>query len=172
MKIPIKHCKWCMGEMISINNNFNVYKSNCSEARPMSSDGRIFYRISIELRCCCADNQDGDFIEKVLLTLKTSSDCYLKESFSNEQKCFSLLFNGEFFQSQDHLKTENWQVLKYEYEPLVYNLDYDMAVGFLEILENMHKEFQSDYIFRQDLLRTYINILIHEIIKLRNSNYI
>jgi AraC-like DNA-binding protein len=134
-----------------------------------SYNRRDFYKISLIIE---GDSQllyanRGIVIDRSALVFTNPLIPYSWEATNPEYNCFYCVFTHEFLRAGNRMESFQESVLfKPGGEP-VYFLT-DSQVSYIRsIFERMCLEVAEDYLYKYDLLRNHVNLIIHEAIKMQ-----
>lgn len=94
---------------------------------------------------------------------------YSWETFSEQQSGYFCLFNDDFLNGMN--RTKNFMdlpVFKNDTIP-VYFISESQQEYLLDIYQKMAVEMESSYIYKYDLIKNYVNLIIHEAVKMQAS---
>src|SRR5436190_5256319 len=96
---------------------------------------------------------------------------YSWETISTTYVGYTVLFSEDFFKSADRSESlQNSPLFKIGGTPVL--KIYEQQREFLNTMfDKMIEEQKSDYIYKDDLIRNYINLIIHEHLKLQPSEH-
>lgn len=148
--------------------DFNIYECDDFRAKPVPYNRRDFYKITLMFGSSRLEYADKAIvIDKPALLFTTPLIPYCWEPISEDQKGYFVLFTEEFLKgSASNFVMENSPVFRLGADP-VYYIDPGQVDYILQIFENMHKEFHSEYVHKHDLLRNHLNVLMHEALKMQ-----
>lgn len=146
-----------------------IGEDNCSLA---SYNRRDYYKVSLVIKGCSEllyANRGID-ISRPALVFTTPLVPYSWESTSREEAHgYFCLFASEFLYTGG--RTESLQessLFKVGSDP-VYFLNEDQAVYLESIFARMRREADEDYLYKYDIIRNQLNLIIHEAIKMQPS---
>lgn len=116
----------------------------------------------------------GDHIlhlDGVYLLIANSQVPYATEILSENQTGYSCVFTENFIQSLARLESLRESPLFNVSAPPAFKLDAGQQVRFTDILETMVAKEATDYVYKDDLMRTYIQLIIHEALQLRPADH-
>ena len=150
-----------------------VHQLSASENAPISRGRRDFYKITFVLcksRLHYADK--GINIDRPALLFSNPMIPYAWEALEPVKSGYFCIFTEDFIKAGS--RNENLQespLYKIGANP-VFFLN-DEQVKFIDsIYKKMFEEIKNDYIYKYDLLRNYVNVIIHEALKMQpNTNY-
>ncbi|MDW7694431.1 AraC family transcriptional regulator [Flammeovirgaceae bacterium SG7u.111] len=149
--------------------HFNVYKRSdiaCKNYSPYNR--RDFYKISL-IKGTGTLHYANQWIEVKQNTLLFSNPNipYSWEAKSAEQSGYFCLFTKEFATSNH----QNDSFLQYPLFKVggnpVFFLDNDQTERVSSLFENMLVEIESGYQYKYDLMRSYMNLIVHEALKMK-----
>jgi AraC family transcriptional activator of pobA len=152
---------------------FNIYECDAFMLRPVPYNRRDFYKITLLFGSSRLEYAEkGILIDKPALLFTNPLIPYSWEALSDKQKGYFVLFTEDFLKATNSgLALDNSPLFKLGANP-VYYVSPEQATYILQIFQNMYKEFHSDYIYKYDLLRNHLNVLMHEAIKMQPlTNY-
>jgi AraC family transcriptional activator of pobA len=152
---------------------FNVFETEAFCNKPMSYSRRDFYKITFVLcksRLHYADK--GINIDSPALLFSNPMIPYAWEALEPVKSGYFCIFTEDFIKAGS--RNENLQespLYKIGANP-VFFLN-DEQVKFIDsVYKKMFEEIKNDYIYKYDLLRNYVNVIIHEALKMQpNTNY-
>eukprot|EP01133_Synstelium_polycarpum_P018579 gene18579-22231_t len=151
--------------------HFNVYPRRNNFHGPASYHRRDFYKIALCIgggTLCYADK--GIVIKDRALLFSNPNIPFSWEASSKEQSGYFCLFTEEFISGSEHKESFiNSPLFKIGGDP-VYFIDDKQAEIVTDIFLKMMDEITSDYIYKYDLLRNYVNLIIHIALKLKPPN--
>lgn len=146
---------------------FSIYHCDDFRAKPVPYNRRDFYKITLQFGTSRLEYADkGILIDKPALLFTNPLIPYSWEPISEEQKGYFVLFTEEFLKTTHaDLSLEQSPLFRLGADP-VYYVDPEQVNYIKQIFDNMKREFDSDYVYRFDLLRNHLNVLLHEAVKL------
>ncbi|CAN5759059.1 response regulator transcription factor [soil metagenome] len=152
---------------------FNVFETGAFCNKPMSYSRRDFYKISL-IRCKSkvyyADK--GIDVDQPALLFSNPMVPYAWEALEPVQAGYFCIFTEDFIKagSRNENLTES-PLYKIGAYPVFFLTD-EQVIFIESIYKKMFEEISNDYIYKYDLLRNYVNIIIHEALKMQpNTNY-
>ncbi len=152
--------------------HFNVYRRgdfSCKQASPYNR--RDFYKISMIIgtgNLYYADK--GIRIDRNALLFSNPTIPYAWEAISQKQEGFFCLFTHDFISPA--FRNESIQdspLFKIGGDP-VFFINKQQEATLTDIFNKMLTELESEYIHKYDLLRNYVNLIIHEALKSQPAN--
>ena len=96
---------------------------------------------------------------------------YSWETISTTYVGYTVLFSEDFFKASDRSESlQNSPLFKIGGTPVL-KIDEQQREFLNTIFRKMIEEQKSDYIYKDDLIRNYINLIIHEALKLQPSEH-
>ncbi len=152
--------------------HFNVYRRE-DYCGPSSSpyNRRDFYKISLVIGQGTLYYADkGIVIDKDALMFSNPRIPYAWEPSSQDQHGYFCLFTEAFISGGDRAKSlADSPLFRIGGDP-VFFLDPKQVNHVNDIFIKMMEEIKSDYIYKYDLLRNYLDLIIHEALKLKPAN--
>ena len=94
---------------------------------------------------------------------------YSWETFSENQSGYFCLFNDEFLNGMNHTKIfMDSPVSKIDTIP-VFFITEQQEKYLVDIYQKMSVEVESSYIHKYELIKNYVNLIIHEAVKMQSS---
>jgi len=158
----------------NVGSQFNIYECDAFRAKPVPYNRRDFYKITLQFGTSRLEYADkGILIDKPALLFTNPLIPYSWEPISEDQKGYFVLFTEEFLKvTNADFALEHSPLFKLGADP-VYYVDPEQIIYILQIFQNMYREYHSDYIYKFDLLRNHLNVLMHEAVKMQPlNNYI
>jgi AraC family transcriptional activator of pobA len=152
---------------------FKVYEIETAVRPAPSYTRRDFYKICLFIGDAILHYADKSVVlNGTSLFFANPRVPYSVEHFSATQTGFSCLFKEDFFKA--HERSESLlesPLFKIGSNP-VFALDEQQMAFISSIFEKMLAEQSTDYIYKNDLIRSYISLITHEALKMQPSeNY-
>lgn len=147
---------------------FNVFENEGYCTDPHIYNRRDFYKVSLLQGTGRLNwhHQDID-INRPALVFFNSLTPFAWEPLSDDQPGFFCLFKKEFLKEHDRNESlQNSPLFKTGSSPVFFPDDAQLKY-ISDIFGRMLIEIKSDYIYKYDLLRNHLNLLIHEALKMR-----
>lgn len=150
----------------------NVYRRSdfaCKQATPYNR--RDFYKISMIIGTGTLYYADkGIKIDRNALLFSNPAIPYSWEAESKEQTGFFTVFTQDFINpsSRNDVLKES-PLFKIGGDPIFF-ISNEQVVFLTAVFERMLAELQSEYIHKHDLLQNYVNLIIHEALKMQPAN--
>lgn len=147
---------------------FNVYRREDYLCRSHSNySRRDYYKISLIIGNGTLYYADkGIEINRPALLFSNPNVPYAWEASSEEQSGYFCLFKEDFIR---HDELAQVPMFKISGEPLFF-IDELQQKFISSLFEKMLVEIESDYVFKHDLLRNYVHLLIHEAMKMHPAD--
>lgn len=94
---------------------------------------------------------------------------YSFESFSQTRSGYMCIFTEAFIREHTQESVQQSPVFRIGSQP-VFFLDHAQLQHLSGLYEKMLEEIASDYIYKYDVLRSYVNLLIHEALKMQPAH--
>ena len=153
---------------------FNVFERNNYSNNQMSYNRRDFYKISLVTGG--SGNMHyaarGVLVDKPALIFSNPLVPYSWEALTEQQDGFFCLFTEDFLnESNRNESLQNSPLFKTGSNP-VFFVDDTQLIFLSNVYNKMLSETDTDYIYKYDLMRNYVNLLIHEALKMQpNTTY-
>ena len=150
------------------NGHFNVYpRADCCN-KPVPYNRRDFYKISLVIgtgNLYYADK--GIKIDRNALLFSNPLIPYSWETISEKQEGYFCLFTEEFIDAHDRNGIlQDSPLFKIGSNPVFFLTD-EQVIFLDNLFIKMLAEMQSEYKHKYDLLRNYVNLIIHEAMKMQ-----
>ncbi|QEC78416.1 helix-turn-helix domain-containing protein [Mucilaginibacter ginsenosidivorax] len=158
---------------LKITDQFTVYERKEFARKTVPYNRRDFYKVSLTLstgKLYYADKAVN--IDRPALIFSNPRVPYAWEGICESQEGFFCLFSEDFLRGNNRdLNLQDTPLFKIGTDP-VFFVDHAQLVYISGIFQNMLREFNSDYVYKLDLLRNHLNLLLHEALKMQPSvNY-
>jgi AraC family transcriptional activator of pobA len=156
------------GNIQEVTGQFNVFEREAYSSKPMSYNRRDFYKVALLHGTSKLIFADRDIeINSPALVFSNPLTPYAWEPISKEQPGYFCLFNEEFLKENDRTESlQNSPLFKIGSNP-VFFLNEVQVEYISDIFRKMLAEIDTDYIYKYDLLRNYLNLIIHEALKMQ-----
>lgn len=152
---------------------FNVFQIEDDSSATRVYSRKDFYKICLTTGKSIIHYADRSFeAEGTVLFFGNPHIPYSWETISTTYVGYTVLFSEEFLQMADRSESLLQSPLfKMSGTPIL-NITNEQRVFLNGIFQKMIEEQQADYSFKDDLIRNYIHLIIHEALKLQPSeNY-
>jgi AraC family transcriptional activator of pobA len=149
--------------------HFNVFsRAFCNKYASYAR--RDFYKISLILgKGKITYGSQEIEINRNALVFFNRNVPYSWQSTSPEQSGYFCLFTDQFLSTMIRSSTvSDWPILRGDSIP-VYFIDEIQEAYLLSIFEKMQADIETGYVHKYDLMRTYVNLLAHEAMKMQPS---
>lgn len=149
---------------------FNVFENAAYCNEPHIYNRRDFYKISLlQGKCMLSWHHQDIAIDRPALIFFNPHTPFGWKPLGPEQPGFFCLFKKEFLQADDRSESlQQSPFMKIDSNP-VFFLDDTQLSYISDIFNRMLGEIRSDYIYKYDLLRNYLHLIIHEALKMTPS---
>ncbi|WDF79751.1 helix-turn-helix domain-containing protein [Mucilaginibacter sp. AW1-7] len=158
---------------LKITDQFTVYERKEFARKTVPYNRRDFYKVSLTLSTGTLYYADKAVnIDRPALIFSNPRVPYAWEGICESQEGFFCLFSEDFLKGNNRdLNLQDTPLFKIGSDP-VFFVDSAQLEYISGIFQNMLREFKSDYIYKIDLLRNHLNLLLHEALKMQPSvNY-
>lgn len=150
---------------------FKVYAIDLPVSRPHPYTRRDFYKIMLSTGHLMIHYADRSLeLKGTSLFFANPHVPYSVERLIDVQTGYSCLFTEEFLKPHDRSESLQQSPLFRIGGTPVFLLSDEQAKTFTPIFQKMMAEQDTEYVFKGELIRTYINLIIHETLKLQPSN--
>jgi AraC family transcriptional regulator, transcriptional activator of pobA len=149
---------------------FNVYQIEADSNATRIYNRKDFYKICITTGKSIIHYADRSFEEEgTILFFGNPHIPYSWETLSTTYVGYTVLFSGDFFSAADRSESlQNSPLFKIGGTPIL-RINEGQREFLNAIFRKMIEEQKSDYAYKDDLIRNYINLIIHEALKLQPS---
>ena len=153
-----------------VDKQFNVFDREAYAIKPMHYSRRDFYKITLMQGTSLLHYADKTVkIDQPALTFSNPLVPYSWESISEEQPGYFCIFSEDFLKVKDKdLILQESPLFKIGADPIFFINDEQLEY-LTGIFRNMVREFASAYIYKYDLLRNHVNLILHEALKMQPS---
>ncbi|SNC65218.1 Helix-turn-helix domain-containing protein [Hymenobacter gelipurpurascens] len=147
--------------------HFNVYNREHFCNRRMSYNRRDFYKIALMTgtgRLHYATR--GVLLDRPALVFSNPNVPYAWEPISEDQGGYFCLFTEDFMTHDRSASLQESPLFKFSSDP-VYFVNEEQQETISYLFRKMLQEMESGYLYKQDLQRTYVSLLIHEALKMQ-----
>lgn len=149
---------------------FNVFQIESDGAATRIYSRKDFYKICLTTGKSNIHYADRSFEEDgTILFFGNPHIPYSWETLSTTYVGYTVLFSEEFFKASDRSESlQHSPLFKIGGTPIL-KIDEAQRQFLNTIFQKMIEEQKSDYVYKDDLIRNYINLIIHEALKLQPS---
>src|SRR5215204_16091 len=151
---------------------FNVFQIESDGASTRIYSRKDFYKICLTTGRSKIHYADRTFEEEgTILFFGNPHIPYSWETISSTYVGYTVLFSEEFFKASDRSESlQHSPLFKIGGTPIL-EIEEQQRVFLNTIFQRMIEEQKSDYAYKDDLMRNYINLIIHEALKLQPSQH-
>lgn len=150
---------------------FRVYQINGDLSKIPVYSRRDFYKICINTSKSIIQYADrGIETDGTILFFGNPIIPYSWETISDEFEGYACVFTEEFLKTKDRSETLHESPLFKIGGTPIFTLNPDQKVFIDSLFQKMITEYETDYVFKDDLMRSYINLIIHESMKMQPSD--
>ncbi len=149
---------------------FNVYEIESDSGATRVYSRKDFYKICLTTGKSLIHYADRSFeTNDTVLFFGNPRIPYSWETLSTTYVGYTCLFSEEFLKASDRSDSlQNSPLFKIGGTPIL-NITEKQRAFLNSIFQKMIEEQQSDYAYKDDLMRNYINLILHEALKLQPS---
>jgi AraC-like DNA-binding protein len=154
-------------QLTAATSRFNVFDRGQFCRQPVSYSRRDFYKISLVTgtgRLSYATRAIE--LDRPALMFSNPLVPYSWEPTSVEQGGYFCLFTEGFLSPDRSVSLQESPLFKVNSDP-VYFVNDEQFDTFSQLFRKMEAEMESGYVYKQDLLRTYVQLLLHEALKMQ-----
>ncbi|OOV17430.1 AraC family transcriptional regulator [Flavobacterium sp. LM4] len=149
---------------------FKVYQINGDLSKIPVYSRRDFYKICINTSKSIIQYADrGIETDGTILFFGNPIIPYSWEIVSGEHEGYACVFTEEFLRAKDRSDTLHESPLFKIGGTPIFSLCVEQKNFIDSLFQKMIKEYETDYVFKDDLMRSYINLIIHESMKIQPS---
>src|SRR3954463_9923395 len=151
---------------------FNVYEIESDTNVTRIYSRKDFYKICLTTGKSIIHYADRSFeTEGTVLFFGNPHIPYSWETVSSTYKGYTCLFSEGFFKAPDRSESlQHSPLFKIGGTPIL-KIEEQQRSFLNTIFQKMIDELKSDYAYKDDLMRNYINLIIHEALKLQPSEH-
>ena len=148
-------------------NAFNVFERGEFCQQPVSYSRRDFYKIMLVTgtgRLNYATR--AVLLDRPALVFTNPLIPYSWEPLSEEQGGYFCLFSEDFFSPDRSISLQESPLFKLHSDPVFFVTEEQFGT-FSNLFQKMLAEMDSSYVYKLDLMRTYVQLLLHEALKMQ-----
>jgi AraC family transcriptional activator of pobA len=151
---------------------FNVFQIEAEGSATKIYSRKDFYKICLTTGKSKIHYADKSFEQEgSVLFFGNPHIPYSWETISTSYIGYTVLFSEDFFKASDRSESlQNSPLFKLGGTPVL-KIDETQRLFLNTIFQKMIEEQMSDYTYKDDLIRNYINLIIHEALKLQPSEH-
>lgn len=151
---------------------FNVFQIESDGAATRIYSRKDFYKICLTTGKSIIHYADRSFEEEgTILFFGNPHIPYSWETLSTTYVGYTVLFSEEFFKASDRSESlQHSPLFKIGGTPIL-KIDEQQRLFLNTLFQKMIDEQKSDYAYKDDLMRNYVNLIIHEALKLQPSEH-
>lgn len=148
---------------------FKVYKTD-SHSEGHTYSRKDFYKLNITFGDFIFHYAEGSFhTTDIFLFFGNPRIPYSCEAVSKEHYGYTCLFTEEFLKLGDRTESLRQSPLFKIGGTPIFDLTDAQKDRFVSIFEKMLEEQEGEYVYKDDLIRNYINVFVHEALKILPS---
>jgi len=149
---------------------FKVYQINGDQSKIPVYSRRDFYKICINTSKSVIQYADrGIETDGTILFFGNPIIPYSWETLSETYEGYACVFTEEFLKAKDRSETLHESPLFKIGGTPIFSLNTEQKLFIYSLFQKMIKEYETDYVFKDDLMRSYVNLIIHESMKMQPS---
>ncbi len=150
---------------------FKVYEVDCTSNIVRTYNRKDFYKICLNIGTNIIHYADRTYeTEGPILFFGNPHIPYSWEIVSSSYSGFACLFTDDFLKLSERSESlQQSPLFKIGGTPIL-NLDNDQTAFIITLFRKMIAEQETNYTYKDDLIRNYINVLIHEAMKIQPSD--
>ena len=151
---------------------FNVFQIESDGGATRVYSRKDFYKICLTTGKSNIHYADRSFEQEgTILFFGNPHIPYSWETISTTYAGYTILFSEEFFKASDRSESlQHSPLFKIGGTPIL-KINEEQRQFLNTIFQRMIEEQKSDYTYKDDLIRNYINLIIHEALKLQPSEH-
>ncbi|MFD2939359.1 helix-turn-helix domain-containing protein [Flavobacterium notoginsengisoli] len=150
---------------------FKVYQINGDQSKIPVYSRRDFYKICINTSKSLIQYADrGIETDGTILFFGNPIIPYSWETVSESYEGYACVFTEEFLRAKDRSETLHESPLFKIGGTPIFSLNAEQKLFIDSLFQKMIKEYETDYVFKDDLMRSYVNLIIHESMKMQPSD--
>ena len=162
----------CQASELGLNDlklkGFKVYEVNGDVSKIPTYNRRDFYKICINTSKSLIHYADrGIETDGTILFFGNPIIPYSWEIISPAYEGYACVFTEEFLKANDRSESLHESPLFKIGGTPIFTLSSDQKVFIDSLFQKMIEEQETDYVFKDDLIRNYINLILHESMKMQ-----
>jgi AraC family transcriptional regulator, transcriptional activator of pobA len=151
---------------------FNVFQIEADGSATKTYSRKDFYKICLTTGKSKIHYADRSFEQEgTILFFGNPHIPYSWETISTKYVGYTVLFSEDFFAASDRSESlQNSPLFKIGGTPVL-NINEQQREFLNTIFLKMIEEQKSEYVYKDELIRNYINLIIHEALKLQPSEH-
>jgi len=151
---------------------FKVSRNRVPKGKPTAFGRRHYYLIVLSIGESKVHYNDRTIhMDGTYLLLANSQVPYATEIISENQTGYSCVFTEEFIKPLSRLESLKQSPLFNINEAPTFKLDAEQQAILTGIFETMLSKETTDYLYKDDLMRSYIQIIIHYALQMRPAEH-
>lgn len=147
---------------------FNVFQIEDDSNGVQNYSRKDFYKICLTTGQSVINYADRSFDMKgTILFFANPNIPYSWETISRTYVGYTCLFSEDFYKPSDRSESLQHSPLFRLSGTPIFHIDKEKREFLNGIFKNMISEQSTEYVFKDDLMRNYINLIIHEALKLQ-----
>lgn len=172
MEVPVEYPDPALIKAVLKLRGFKVSRNRVPKSPPTAFGRRNYYLIILSIGESKVHYDDHIIhLNGVYLLLANSQVPYATEIISENQTGYSCVFTADFIQPITRLESLQQSPLFKVGSTPAFKLDSEQQARLTAIFETMIANEATDYIYKDDLMRSYIQLIIHEALHMRPAEH-
>ncbi|WP_300704444.1 AraC family transcriptional regulator [Bacteroides sp.] len=171
METPVEYLDSALIATLKLR-GFKVSRNSVPKSKPTAFGRRHYYLIILSIGDSKVHYDDHTIhLDGVYLLLANPKVPYATEILSENQTGYSCVFTDDFIKPLARLESlQHSPLFKIGGTP-AFKLNLEQQSKLTEIFETMIANETTDYSYKDDLMRNYIQLIIHEALQMRPAEY-
>ena len=172
MEVPVEYPDITLVKAILKLRGFKVSRNRVPQSGPTTFGRRHYYLIVLSIGESKIHYDDHTIhLDGVYLLLLNPKVPYSTEIVSEKQSGYSCVFTENFIQPIARLESIQQSPLYKMSAMPAFKLDAQQQSRITDLFETMIESEATDYLYKDDLMRTYIQSIIHEALRMRPTEH-
>lgn len=172
MEVPVEYPDITLVKAILKLRGFKVSRNRVPQSGPTTFGRRHYYLIVLSIGESKIHYDDHTIhLDGVYLLLLNPKVPYSTEIVSEKQSGYSCVFTENFIQPIARLESIQQSPLYKMSAMPAFKLDAQQQSRITDLFESMIESEATDYLYKDDLMRTYIQSIIHEALRMRPTEH-
>lgn len=172
MEIPVEYPDLATVRAVLKLRGFKVSRNRVPKSPPTAFGRRHYYMIILSIGESKVHYDDRVLhLDGVYLLLANSQVPYSTEIVSENQTGYSCVFTENFIQPVARLESLQQSPLFKVDAPPAFKLDAQQQARITDLFETMIAYEDTDYLYKDDLMRNYIQLIVHEALHMRPAEH-
>lgn len=172
MEVPVENPDLTLVKAILKLKGFKVSRNRVPEGKPTPFGRRHYYLIVLSIgESKIHFNDHTIHMDGAYLLLVNSQVPYSTEIISDNQTGYSCVFTEEFIKPLTWLESLKQSPLFNTNAMPAFKLNEEQQVKLTGIFDAMIASERTDYLYKDDLMRSYIQLIVHEALQMRTTEH-